>query len=212
MSMMFISITGAGVIVQRLLKYNSTMTNKKKLVVGISGASGVILGIEVLKALKDKPEWEAHLVVSKMAEETILLETGYGIGEVVGLADKAYDVNDLCAGISSGTFKTEGMAIVPCSMKTAAGIACGYSDNLLLRAADVTIKEGRKLVIAARECPLSAIHLRNLLALSELGAVIMPPMLTFYNKPQSISDMTNHVVGKVLNSFGIEHDYNRWAY
>lgn len=186
------------------------MADKKRLVVGISGASGVIIGIEVLRALKRNPEWESHLVVSRMAEETILTETGIGMDEVRSLADKAYDIGDLSASISSGTFKTEGMAIVPCSMKTVAGIACGYSDNLLLRAADVTIKEGRKLVIAARECPLSAIHLKNLLALSKLGAIIMPPVLTFYNNPQSISDMTNHIVGKILGGFGIEHDYGRW--
>jgi 4-hydroxy-3-polyprenylbenzoate decarboxylase len=187
------------------------MADRKRLIVGISGASGVILGIEVLKALKSHPDWEAHLVVSRMAEKTIGLETEYGIEEVKGLADKVYDVCDLSASISSGTFKTEGMAIVPCSMKTAAGLACGYSDNLLLRAADVTIKEGRQLVVAARECPLSPIHLKNLLILSKLGAVIMPPMLTFYNNPQSISDMTNHIVGKILGCFGIEHDYGRWG-
>jgi flavin prenyltransferase len=187
------------------------MADKKRLVVGISGASGVTLGIELLKALRTHPEWESHLVVSKMAERTILLETRYGIEEVRSLADKLYDICDLSANISSGTFKTEGMAIIPCSMKTAAGIACGYSDNLLLRAADVTIKEGRKLVIAARECPLSAVHLGNLLTLSKLGAVIMPPMLTFYNDPQSINDMINHIVGKILGCFGIEHDYKKWA-
>lgn len=187
------------------------MADKKRFVVGISGASGVILGIEVLKALKGCPEWESHLVVSKMAEETIAIETRYGIDEVKGLADKVYDVGDLSAAISSGTFKTEGMAIVPCSMKTAAGIACGYSDNLLLRAADVTIKESRKLVIAARECPLSSIHLNNLLTLSKLGVIIMPPMLTFYNSSQSISDMTNHIAGKILGCFGIEYSFGRWA-
>ncbi len=187
------------------------MTDRNRLVVGISGASGVILGIEVLKAIKTHPGWESHLVVSKTAEQTILMETGYGIGDVKGLADKAYDIDDLGAAISSGTYKTEGMIIIPCSMKTAAGIASGFSENLLLRAADVTIKEGRKLVIAARECPLSPIHLNNLLTLSKLGAIIMPPMLTFYNDPKSISDMTGHIVGKVLGCFGIEHDHKKWA-
>lgn len=187
------------------------MADKKRIVIGISGATGVILGIEVLKALKTHPDWESHLVVSRVAEQTIFLETGYDMEKVYCLADKAYDVCDLSSGISSGTFKTEGMAIVPCSMKTVAGVACGYSDNLLLRAADVTIKEGRKLVIAARECPLSTLHLKNLLALSQLGAIIMPPMLTFYNSPQSINDMTNHVVGKILACFGIEHDYSTWS-
>jgi 4-hydroxy-3-polyprenylbenzoate decarboxylase len=187
------------------------MADKKRLVVGISGASGVILGIEVLKALKYHPEWESHLVVSKMAEQTISLETGYGVEQVRNLADKAYGIDDLSASISSGTFKTEGMAIDPCSRKTAPAIACGYSDNLLLRAADVTIKEGRKLAIAARECPLSAIHLKNLLALAKMGAIIMPPMLGFYYNPESIEDMTNHIVGKILGSFGIEHGFRRWG-
>jgi 4-hydroxy-3-polyprenylbenzoate decarboxylase len=125
------------------------MNDKKKLIVGISGASGAILGIEVLKALKGNGDWETHVVITSMAEKTISLETDYSLGEVLSLADRAYNAGDLSARIASGTFSAQGMAIVPCSMKTVAGLACGYSENLLLRAADVTLKEGRRLVIAA---------------------------------------------------------------
>ena len=117
----------------------------------------------------------------------------------------------MAASVSSGTFRTEGMVIIPCSMKTLAGIACGYSDNLLLRAADVTLKERRKLVLVTRETPLSQIHLRNMLSLTQTGAVILPPMLTYYNNPQTIEDMTRHIVGKVMAEFGLEHPkFHRW--
>ena len=185
---------------------------KKRLVVGMSGASGAILGIELLKFLKENTEWEAHLVISRGAEETILQETTYKVKELGALADKVYSIKDIGASIASGTFKTEGMIILPCSMKTLAGIASGYSDNLLLRAADVTIKEKRKLILAVRETPLSTIHLRNMLTLSELGAYIIPPMVTYYNKPESIEDMNHHIVAKILDKFGIEVDgFKRWG-
>lgn len=194
------------------MENKTIMNNKKRLVVGMSGASGAVLGVEVLKAIKENPEWEAHLVISKGAEETILQETNYKPIEVMNLADKVYSINDIGASIASGTFKTEGMIIVPCSMKTAAGVACGYSDNLLLRAADVTIKERRKLVLVTRECPLSTIHLRNMLALSELGAIIMPPVVTYYNKPVNLEDMNRHIIGKILDKFDIElSGFNRWG-
>jgi 4-hydroxy-3-polyprenylbenzoate decarboxylase len=187
-------------------------SRRKRLVVGISGASGVILGIELLKQLQGDAQWETHLVISRGAEETIRLETEYSQEGVARLAYRAYGFAEIGSSIASGTFKTEGMVVVPCSMKTAAGIACGYSDNLLLRAADVTLKENRKLVLVARECPLSTIHLRNLLLLSELGATIMPPMLTYYNKPQSIEDLNRHIAGKILDKFGIElKGFKRWG-
>ena len=186
--------------------------NKKRLVVGISGASGAILGIEVLKLLKDNPEWESHLVISKGGEMTINDETGYTLEEVIALADKAYDIKNVGESIASGTFKAEGMVIVPCSMKTIAGIACGYSDNLLLRAADVTIKEGRKLVLAAREAPLSTIHLRNMLTLAEAGAIIIPPMVTYYSKPLTLEEMNRQIAGRLLDKFGIEiSGFKRWG-
>lgn len=185
---------------------------KKKLVIGMSGASGAILGIELLKYLKNCEEWETHLVITKGAEETIIQETGLLPAEVARLADKVYSSDRIGENIGSGTFKTEGMVIVPCSMKTAAGIVCGYSDNLLLRAADVTMKEGRKLVLVARECPLSTIHLRNLLHLSEMGAIILPPMLSFYNKPCSVDDMVKHITAKILDKFDIEMEgFKRWG-
>lgn len=186
--------------------------HRKRLVVAISGASGTILGIELLQILRENPAYETHLVISKGAEQTILQETDYKIEEVMKLADVVHDINNIGASIASGTFQTEGMIVIPCSMKTVAGIACGYSDNLLLRAADVVIKEKRKFVLVARECPLSAIHLRNMLTLAELGAFIMPPMLTYYNKPMDIQAMNRHIIGKVLEKFGIEvNGFNRWC-
>jgi 4-hydroxy-3-polyprenylbenzoate decarboxylase len=186
--------------------------NKKRLVVGMSGASGAVLGIEVLKVLRENPQWETHLVISKGAELTIAEETEYTLDEVKSLAVKVYDIKNIGESIASGTFKTEGMIIVPCSMKTVAGIASGYSENLLLRAADVTIKERRNLVIVARESPLSTIHLRNLLVLAQSGAIIIPPMVTYYNKPLSLEDMNRQIVGKILDKFGIEvTGFNRWG-
>ena len=128
------------------------------------------------------------------------------------LADECHDIKNIGASIASGTYKTEGMIVVPCSMKTVAGIASGYSDNLLLRAADVTLKERRKLVLVARETPFNTIHLRNMLELSQMGAIILPPMLTFYNKPQSMDDMVNHIAGKILDVFDIEYQkLCRWS-
>lgn len=191
---------------------NNLNFDKKRLVIGLSGASGAILGIEILKILREQPRWESHVVISRGAELTITEETEYTLAEVIALADKVYDVKNIGASIASGTFKTEGMIIVPCSMKTAAGIACGYSDNLLLRAADVTIKEKRKLVVVPRESPLSTIHLRNLLVLAETGAIIIPPMVAYYNNPLSIDDMNRHIIGKILDKFGIEVlGFNRWG-
>lgn len=194
------------------MKDTVKINNKKRLVIGMSGASGAILGIEMLKILREQPQWEIHLVISKGAEETITQETEYEPMEVMNLADRVYSIKDIGTSIASGTFRTEGMIIVPCSMKTVAGIACGYSDNLLLRAADVTIKERRKLVIVARESPLSTIHLRNMLSLSELGAIIVPPMISYYNKPASLEDLNRHVIGKILDKFDIEvNGFNRWG-
>lgn len=189
------------------------MTNaKKRLVIGMSGASGAILGITMLNILKDYPEWESHLVITRGAELTIQDETNYTIEQVKNLADEVYDIYNIGDKLASGTFKTEGMVIIPCSMKTVAGVASGYSDNLLLRAADVALKEGRKLVLVARESPLSLIHLRNMTACTEAGAIILPPMITYYNKPLSIDDMNKHIVAKILDNFGIEvKGFKRWG-
>jgi len=178
----------------------------------MSGASGAILGIEFLKALKEFPDYESHLIVSKGAEETIKMETNIKVNEVMELADEVYDIKDIGGKIASGTFRTEGMVIIPCSMKTVAGVAIGYSDNLLLRAADVTLKERRTLVIVPRESPLSSIHLRNMLTLSEAGAILIPPMITYYNGASNVKEMNTHIIGKVLEKFNIELDeFKRWG-
>lgn len=184
---------------------------KKRLVIGLSGASGAPLGIELLRGMQYFPDWETHLVYSSSFVKTLAYESSLSLEDVCHLADQVCPLDDVAASVSSGTFRTEGMVIIPCSMKTLAGIACGYSDNLLLRAADVTLKERRKLVLVTRETPLSQIHLRNMLSLTQTGAVILPPMLTYYNNPQTIEDMTRHIVGKVMAEFGLEHPkFHRW--
>jgi len=184
----------------------------KRLIVGISGASGAEIGIQLLQAMQRQPEWETHLVISEGARRTIRLETAYSVEQVEALATHCHSLGDIGAGIASGTFKTEGMVVAPCSMKTVAGIAHGYSQNLLLRAADVVIKERRKLVLVARESPLSSIHLHNLTMVASVGAIVMPPVMTFYNHPRSIEDMTRHIVGKILDVFDLEiGGFQRWA-
>ena len=183
---------------------------KRRLIIGISGASGAPLAIALLKALKGT-DMETHVILSKGGEMTLRQECGLGMDAIAALADVVYDNTNIGAAPASGSFRTTGMIIVPCSMKTIAGIHSGYSDNLLLRAADVTLKERRKLVLVAREFPLSPIHLRNLSELSQMGAVILPPMLSYYNHPDSVAAMTNHVVGKILDQFDLDApDYRRW--
>ena len=183
----------------------------KRLIVGITGASGAEIGIQLLREMQRHPQWETHLVISAGARRTIRLETDYSVEQVEALATRYHSLGDVGANIASGTFKTEGMVVAPCSMKTAAGIAHGYAQSLLLRAADVVIKERRKLVLVARESPLSTIHLNNLLTLANAGAVILPPMLTYYHRPNTIQEMTTHIVGKILDVFGIEcADFKRW--
>jgi 4-hydroxy-3-polyprenylbenzoate decarboxylase len=184
---------------------------KKRLVVGVSGASGAILAIELLKQMQGHPEWETHLVLTSGARRTIPLETDYSIDAVESMATRNYALDDVGASIASGTFKTAGMIIVPCSMKTLAGVASGFSENLLLRAADVTLKEHRKLVLVPRESPLNRVHLRNLGSASDAGAIIMPPVLTYYIKPTSVQEMTMHIVGKILDLFDLPmQEFRRW--
>ena len=181
---------------------------EKRLMIGISGASGAPIAVALLKALKET-EIETHLMITHGGELTLQQECG--LQEISGLADVIYDNHEIGAGPASGSFQTMGMVVVPCSMKTVAGIHSGYSDNLLLRAADVTLKERRKLVLVTRECPLSTIHLRNVYELSQMGAVILPPMLTYYQKPKTMDDMTNHIVGKILDQFGMDTPkFHRW--
>jgi 4-hydroxy-3-polyprenylbenzoate decarboxylase len=185
---------------------------KKRIVVGISGASGAPLAISCLKELKKHPEIETHLVISTGGKMTILQETDFSMEQVKALADVYHEQDQIGASIASGSFRCEGMIIVPCSMKTVAGIANGYSDNLLLRAADVMIKEKRRLVLVARETPLSPIHLRNLSYLAGISNItVLPPMLTFYQLPETIEDMVRHMTGKILDQFRIDcTGYRRW--
>jgi 4-hydroxy-3-polyprenylbenzoate decarboxylase len=182
-----------------------------RLIIGISGASGVIYGIRLLESLKNL-EIETHLVITSTAEKVIQQETGKTRKDVEQLGTHCYKENDLTAPIASGSFKTSGMVIIPCSMKTLAGIAWGFADNLLIRAADVTLKEQRKLIVVPRETPLSTIHLRNMLKLANIGAVILPPIPSFYNSPKTLEDIIDQTVGKVLDHLGIENTrYKRWG-
>ena len=182
-----------------------------RLIVGMTGATGAPLGVALLLALREMPEVETHLVMSKWAKTTIELETPYSVQDVAALADVVHSPADQAATISSGSFRTDGMIVIPCSMKTLAGICHGYAENLLLRAADVTLKERRKLVLVAREPPLGLVHLRNMTALAEMGVTILPPMLTYYQHPQSIEDMTTHIVGKIMREFRLEAPgFRRW--
>lgn len=185
---------------------------KRRIIVGISGASGIPIAAEVLRQLKKIPDIETHLMYTRGAEMTIPLETELTMEDVRGLADVVYENSNIGAGPASGTFRTIGMVIVPCSMKTLAGIVSGYSDNLLLRAADVTLKERRKLVLVTRECPLGTLHLRNMYEASQLGAVILPPVLSYYNHPDSLEDCTRHIAGKILDQFELESEgMKRWS-
>ena len=194
------------------MEQNLPRKNIKRLVVGMSGASGAVLTIRLLQLMKAVPDWETHLVISKGAMMTLAQETDYSLSQVEAMADYTYDINDYGGKVASGTYRTEGMVIIPCSMKTVAGIASGYSDNLLLRAADVTLKERRKLVLVPRESPLSTIHLRNMLTLAEAGAYIMPPVLPYYSNVASLEDMHLQILGKVLDKFDISiHGFHRWG-
>ncbi len=183
---------------------------KRRLLVGMSGASGAPLAVELLTQLRRRGDIETHLIVTRGAEMTLAQETNVSLAELKALADVCYDNSQIGARPASGSFRTMGMIVVPCSMKTAAGILSGYSDSLLLRAADVTLKEGRKLVLVARESPLSTIHLRNLYELSKLGVRILPPMLTYYNHPASLEDCTRYAVQRMLRQFGLEEDGYEW--
>ena len=170
-----------------------------RLVVGITGASGSIYGIRLLEVLRTTTDIELHLVVSAAGRRTLVEETDFSVADVEALAHHHYDVKDIGATLASGSFRTAGMVIAPCSIKTAAGIAACYADTLLTRAADVTLKEGRPLILLVRETPLHLGHLRVLTSLAEMGAVVLPPMPAFYNRPKELDDIINHTVARVLD-------------
>ncbi|KQN55082.1 MULTISPECIES: UbiX family flavin prenyltransferase [unclassified Erwinia] len=185
----------------------------KRIIIGLSGASGVIYGIRTLQILQQVSDVETHLIVSNAARQTLALESDVSLREVQALADVVHDVRDIAASISSGSFKTDGMAILPCSIKTLSGIVNSYSDGLLTRAADVVLKERRPLVLCVRETPLHLGHLRLMTAAAELGAIIMPPVPAFYHRPASVMDIVDQTVNRVLDQFNIELDqelFTRW--
>lgn len=186
-------------------------TARPRLIVGITGASAPHLGIHLLRCLRRLESVETHLVMSAAAHRTIELEAGMKPAEVGELADVVHQRGDIAASIASGSFRTIGMVVVPCSMRSLAGIAQGYTDNLLTRAADVVLKERRRLVLLTRETPLSLIHLRNMVAVTEAGGIVMPPTPAFYSQPTSIHDLLDHLTGKVLDLFEIDHHlFQRW--
>lgn len=181
-----------------------------RVVVAITGATGAVLGIRLLEVL-GQLGIETLLVLSEWARATIKLETDLSGAEVRALASRTYSSRDLAASISSGSFRTDGMVVCPCSMKTLSAIRIGFSDNLITRAADVTLKERRRLVLVTREAPLSEIHLENMHYLARAGAVIFPPTVAYYARPSSVEEVTDHVVGRVIDQLGIEHSLtNRW--
>ncbi|OGA22969.1 MAG: phenolic acid decarboxylase subunit B [Betaproteobacteria bacterium RIFCSPLOWO2_02_FULL_65_24] len=183
----------------------------RRLIIGITGATGAIFGVRLLEVLQDT-DIETHLVASRWAQQTIEHETPFSFKEVRAMAKFCHEPNNMGASISSGSFKTEGMVIAPCSMRSVGAIAHGNGDHLVHRAADVILKERRRLVLVAREMPLSDVHLENLLKLSRMGVTIMPPMPAMYNHPQTVDDIVNHVVARVLDQFSIEADFaKRWT-
>lgn len=185
----------------------------KRLIIGISGASGAIYGVRLLQVLRDVADVETHLVMSQAARQTLSLETDLSLRDVQALADVVHDARDIAASISSGSFKTAGMVILPCSIKTLSGIVNSFTDTLVTRAADVVLKERRPLVLCVRETPLHLGHLRLMTQAAELGAVIMPPVPAFYHRPQTLDDIINQTVNRVLDQFDIdlpEDLFTRW--
>jgi 4-hydroxy-3-polyprenylbenzoate decarboxylase len=183
----------------------------KRIVIGISGASGVIYGVRMLSLLKEK-DFETHLVLSEAGKKNIEIETSLKSSDVAAMAHYTYDNKDVGAALASGSFLTEGMVVVPCTIKTLSGIANSYTDNLLVRAADVTLKEKRKLVLVVRETPLHKGHLRLMTMAADMGAHILPPVPSFYHQPKTIDDIIDQTIGKIFDYIGIKHDlFRRWG-
>jgi 4-hydroxy-3-polyprenylbenzoate decarboxylase len=184
---------------------------KMRIIVGISGASGPQYGIRLLEVLQKFENVETHLIISEAAKKNIQLESDWEVEKVEALADFVYKNNDLAASISSGSFRTEGMVIAPCSVKTLSGLANSFNTNLLIRAGDVTLKEKRKLIIVFRETPIHLGHLRLMTHLTEIGATILPPIPAFYHRPKTVEDIIDQIIGKILDQFGLDHQlFNRW--
>ena len=191
-----------------------TSSNDQRIIVGITGASGVAYGIRLLEVLRDAPGVEVHLIVSNAARRTIVLETDVTLAQVEALADSVHRIGDIAASIASGSFRTSGMVVVPCTMKTLSGIAHSWADNLLIRAAEVVLKERRRLVLVPRETPLHLGHLRLLVQAAEMGAVILPPMPAFYHRPTTIEEIIDQTVNRIIDLLGVSLDDDltpRWT-
>jgi 4-hydroxy-3-polyprenylbenzoate decarboxylase len=183
----------------------------KRIVIGISGASGVIYGIKMLSLLQEK-DFQTHLIISESGRQNIEIETSYKADDVSAMADYTYDNRDVGAALASGSYLTAGMVVVPCTIKTLSGIANSYTNNLLVRAADVTLKEKRKLVLVVRETPLHMGHLSLMMKAAKMGAHILPPVPSFYHQPKTIDDIIHQTIGKIFDYLGIEHNlYKRWG-
>jgi 4-hydroxy-3-polyprenylbenzoate decarboxylase len=183
-----------------------------KIIVGMNGTTGVVYGIRLLEVLASMKDVETHLVLSRACEQTIAIESDRSIEEVKAFAARTYAIEDIAACLSSGSFLSDGMIIAPCSMKTLSAVAHSYADNLLTRAADVTLKERKRLVLIVRETPLHLGHLRNMVRVTEMGGIVMPPSPAFYHRPRTIQDIVDHTIGKALDLFRIEHIlYRRWS-
>jgi flavin prenyltransferase len=186
---------------------------KKRLIIGMTGATGAIYGVRMLQVLQTQEEWESHLIISSAGVVNLKHEMNMKRAELTQLADVVHGIDDIAASISSGGFKTEGMIIAPCSMKTLAAVAHGFGDNLISRSADVVLKERRRLVVMPRETPLNLIHIRNMASVTEMGGIMFPPMPAFYSKSDSVMGMVNETVGRVLDMFGVNVDglYTPWT-
>lgn len=180
------------------------MSAKKRLIIGMTGATGAVYGVRMLQVLKSQPQWETHLVISSAGLVNLKHELDMTREDIAALADVTHGIHDIAATIASGGFKTEGMIIAPCSMKTLAAVAHGFGDNLISRGADVVLKERRRLVVVPRETPLHLVHIRNMGVVTEMGGIIFPPMPAFYNKTDSLSVMVNETVGRILDLFGVD--------
>ncbi|MEQ1527694.1 MAG: UbiX family flavin prenyltransferase [Methylococcaceae bacterium] len=185
---------------------------KKRLIIGVTGATGAVYAVRMLQVLQAQPEWETHLVISSAGVVNLKHEMDMKRSDLAALADVTHGVNDIAASISSGGFKTEGMIIAPCSMKTLSAVAHGFGDNLISRSADVVLKERRRLVVMPRETPMNLVHIKNMLSVTEMGGIMFPPMPAFYSKSDSMMGMVNETVGRVLDMFGVNVDglYTPW--
>jgi 4-hydroxy-3-polyprenylbenzoate decarboxylase len=187
------------------------MGNAKRIVIGISGASGVIYGIRILELLKKLDEWETHLILTDSGRQNIEIETQFSVDDVAGMSDFYYSNHDMSAPLASGSFITEAMVVIPCTIKTLSGIANSYSDTLIVRSADVHLKEKRKLVLVVRETPLHLGHLSLMYRACEMGALILPPIPSFYHRPGSIQDIIDQTIGKIFDFIGVNHNlFRRW--